>query len=366
MLSKLDPTQKVKVKDNFTIKQILYLVFFLIAAFYIVFILLFHYINENIQSVYLKLAILVVAALLNLYLIKELLEKFLFRKIRVIYKIIREAKLSKKEKEAVEIGNVSLETVTNDVVEWTERTNKEIESLKSLEEYRKSYVGNISHELKTPIFSIQGYLHTLLDGGLNDPSINKSYLLKASNNADRLQNIIEDLEIISKLESKDVVIEKKKFDLKSLTKEIFEDLESMAGQKQIKLQFKEGASSSALVNADKETIRQVLVNLIVNAIKYGKDGGNVRISFYDLEGQILTEVSDNGPGIEEQHIKHLFDRFYRVDTSRSRKIGGSGLGLSIVKHIIEAHNQTINVRSTIGLGSTFGFTLEKAGGWSTI
>lgn len=364
MLNKLDPTQKVKVKDNFTIRQIIYVIFFLIAAFYLIFILFFYWINENIQSTYLKLAILVLTALINLYLIKVLLERFVFRKIRVIYKIIRDAKLTRKEKEAVDIGSASLESVTDEVVEWTERTTKEIESLKTLEEYRKSYVGNISHELKTPIFSIQGYLHTLLDGGLNDPSINKSYLLKASNNADRLQNIIEDLEIISKLESNDVILDKKRFDIKALTKEIFDDLENLAAQKQVKLQFKEGASSTTFVNADKETIRQVLVNLIVNAIKYGKEGGNVRVSFYDMETLALIEVSDNGPGIEEQHLKHLFDRFYRVDSSRARKIGGSGLGLSIVKHIIEAHGQTINVRSTIGLGSTFGFTLEKATSWT--
>lgn len=297
---------------------------------------------------------------INVYIVKNVLERFVFRKIKVIYKIIRDAKLTKKEKESVDIGSATFEAVTEDVIEWTRDTQQEIESLKSLEEYRKSYVGNISHELKTPIFSIQGYLHTLLDGGLEDPKINRNYLEKASSNADRLQNIVEDLETISKLESDAVALEFKKFDIKALTKDIFDDLDKMSKEKQIKLQFKDGASPNTMVNADKDCIRQVMTNLVVNAIKYGREGGSVKVSFYDLEGQILIEISDNGVGIEDKHLKHLFDRFYRVDTSRSRKIGGSGLGLSIVKHIVEAHHQTINVRSTLGLGSTFGFTLEKA------
>lgn len=344
---------------NLSIRQLTYFVIACISLLYLVFISIHYLLARYFESALLQLLLVFMGLGINIYIVKNVLERFVFRKIKVIYKIIRDSKLTKKEKESVDIGSATFEAVTEDVIEWTRDTQQEIESLKSLEEYRKSYVGNISHELKTPIFSIQGYLHTLLDGGLEDPKINRSYLEKASSNADRLQNIVEDLETISKLESDALALEFKKFDIKSLSKDIFEDLDKMAREKQIKLQFKDGASPNTVVNADKECIRQVMTNLLVNAIKYGKEGGSVKVSFYDLESQILIEVSDNGVGIEEKHLKHLFDRFYRVDTSRSRKIGGSGLGLSIVKHIIEAHNQTINVRSTIGLGSTFGFTLER-------
>ncbi|MBK7789636.1 MAG: sensor histidine kinase [Saprospiraceae bacterium] len=345
---------------NLSIRQLTFFVIACISFLYLVFISIHYLLSRYFPSPWLQLLFVFMGLAINVYIVKNVLERFVFRKIKVIYKIIRDAKLTKKEKESVDIGSATFEAVTEDVIEWTRDTQQEIESLKSLEEYRKSYVGNISHELKTPIFSIQGYLHTLLDGGLEDPSINRNYLEKASGNADRLQNIVEDLETISKLESDAVALEFKKFDIKVLTKEIFDDLDKMAWEKQIKLQFKEGASPNTTVNADKDCIRQVMTNLVVNAIKYGREGGSVKVSFYDLESQILIEVSDNGVGIEDKHLKHLFDRFYRVDTSRSRKIGGSGLGLSIVKHILEAHHQTINVRSTLGLGSTFGFTLEKA------
>ena len=179
-------------------------------------------------------------------------------------------------------------------------------------------------------------------------------------NTVRLQNIVEDLDTITKLESGQVQMDFRRFDIRELVEDIFKDLKSMARKKKVSLKFKEGTSKPFFVLADRDSIRQVLTNLIVNSIKYGKDGSTIKLSFYDTESEILTEVSDNGLGIEEKHLKHVFDRFYRVDSSRSRKQGGSGLGLSIVKHIIEAHDQTINVRSTINIGSTFGFTLKKA------
>ena len=187
------------------------------------------------------------------------------------------------------------------------------------------------------------------------------YLKRAAENTERLQNIVEDLEIISKLESGQVDMEMRKFDIRELVNDIFMDLSAMAKEKNISLMLKEGASQPFQVIADRESIRQVLTNLLVNSIKYGKEGGNTKVSFYDMDTLILIEVSDNGIGMEEKHIKHVFDRFYRVDSSRSRKQGGSGLGLAIVKHIIEAHGQTINLRSTLNIGSTFGFTLKKAG-----
>lgn len=266
---------------------------------------------------------------------------------------------AKKDKYADDITKESLEDVNTKVMEWAENTKKELATLKSLEEYRKNYVGNISHELKTPIFSIQAYLYTLLEGGLYDENINKDYLRRAVDNTVRLQNIVEDLEVITKLESGQMEMELRKFDIRQLTNDIFKDLKSMAKKKKISLKFKEGASHPYFVMADREAIRQVITNLLVNSIKYGKEGGTTKVSFYDTESEILIEVSDNGLGIDEKHLKHVFDRFYRVDSSRSRKQGGSGLGLSIVKHIVEAHDQTINVRSTPEVGSTFGFTLKK-------
>ncbi|MBK8346491.1 MAG: sensor histidine kinase [Saprospiraceae bacterium] len=304
-----------------------------------------------------SLLLIAVILLINLLIVKYFIEKYVFRKIKLIYKLIYD---SKKEKPGQDLSGESLEDVNTKVMEWAENTKKEIATLKSLEEYRKNYVGNISHELKTPIFTIQAYLHTLLEGGLYDDQINKDYLRRAVDNTERLQNIVEDLDIITRLESGNAELDLKKFDIRELVKDIFLDLKSIAKKKKISLLLKEGSAPSFFVIADRDAIRQVFTNLLVNSIKYGKEGGTTKVSFYDMDTEILTEVSDNGIGIEEQHLKHVFDRFYRVDSSRSRAQGGSGLGLSIVKHIIEAHDQTINIRSTVNVGSTFGFTLKKA------
>ncbi|MEL7021485.1 MAG: ATP-binding protein, partial [Bacteroidota bacterium] len=253
-----------------------------------------------------------------------------------------------------------IDTVEQEVEEWAENQEKELERYKTWAEYRRRFVGDISHELKTPIFNIQGYIHSLLDGGLQDERINVAFLNKAAKNIDRLQTIVEDLEAISRLESGGVIIEPTELDIRKLTAEVFEDLEFKAAAKNVALDFKEGASYGYKVVADRESIRQVLTNLINNSIKYGEENGRTKVGFYDMDKYILIEVADNGIGIPAEHLPHVFDRFYRVDKSRSRAQGGSGLGLSIVKHIIEAHKQTINVRSTPQMGSTFGFTLAKA------
>ena len=229
-----------------------------------------------------------------------------------------------------------------------------------LQQQQQNFMMAVTHELKTPIFNIQGYLDSLIDGGLDDPRVNKLFLQRAAKNVERLQTIVLDLETISRLESGQLILELQTFDIKDLAKEVFEDMEIKAAEKNLSLEFKEKASSSIKVRADREKIRQVLVNLIQNSIKYGIPNGRTRVGFYDMDRMVLVEVADNGIGIPKQHLSHIFDRFYRVDKSRSRDQGGSGLGLSIVKHIIEAHKQTINVRSTPNFGSTFGFTLEKA------
>lgn len=292
-------------------------------------------------------------------LFRYFLQQYIYRKVKLIYKIIHQAKSSVKGKE-MRMNEDILGNVDKEVFRWAEDRRKQIEDMKSLENYRRSFLGNISHELKTPIFSLQGYLHTLLEGGVYDEQINLKYLRNATRNVDRLITIVDDLEAISKLESGEMELDIQKFDIKKLVQEVFEDVEMQASQKKISLGFKQGANQSVLVMADRENIRQVLMNLVVNSLKYGREGGETKVSFYDMDKYILVEVSDNGLGIEEKHLPHLFDRFYRVDKSRSRELGGSGLGLAIVKHIIEAHKQTINVRSTVGVGSTFGFTLAKA------
>ncbi len=252
-----------------------------------------------------------------------------------------------------EIDNLNLE-----IAAWVEERKNEIERLKKLEVYRKEFLGNVSHELKTPIFNIQGYVLTLLDGGLEDPSINRNYLTRAEKSVDRMITIIDDLEAISQLETGELQIEPERFDIVVLMKDIVDALEMKATEKGIILTLPE-EKNPLFVIADRFRIRQLIVNLIVNSIKYGKEYGETKIRFYDAGDTISIEISDNGIGIAKKHLPRLFERFYRVDKSRSREQGGTGLGLAIVKHIIEAHNQTINVMSTEEVGTVFSFTLKK-------
>ena len=279
----------------------------------------------------------------------------------MIYKVIHHQKLPPEFKAGrLDMDRNILGDVEREVSEWAAKYEKEEEELEQLASYRRRFIGDVSHELKTPIFNIQGFIHTLLDGAIHDSSVNVQFLQRAAKNVDRLQAIVEDLETINKLEAGQMMLDLREFDLRGLVDEVFEDLEMRARERNIRLVYKEGANQHFHVRADKENIRQVLVNLIYNSIKYGQEDGATKVSFYDMENYVLVEVSDNGLGIPEEHLKYVFDRFYRVDKSRSRDAGGTGLGLAIVKHIIEAHKQTINVRSSVGQGSTFGFTLEKA------
>ncbi len=300
--------------------------------------------------------------LLSYFLFSFILRRFIYDKIKLIYKNIHTLKISKEEKNKnVDLHEDVIRKVSEDVADWAEEHKKEIEGLKKLELYRKEFLGNVSHELKTPIFNIQGYILTLLDGALEDPEVKRDYLEKTEKNIERMINIVQDLEIISRLESGEINLEFSKFNIVALTREIYEMLEIKAQQKNISLLFHDSISydSEVYVYADKEKIRQVMINLIDNSIKYGSEGGRTKVSFYDMDENILVEISDNGIGIESKHISRLFERFYRVDKSRSRNQGGSGLGLAIVKHIIESHKQTVNVRSAPEVGSTFAFTLKK-------
>jgi two-component system, OmpR family, phosphate regulon sensor histidine kinase PhoR len=300
--------------------------------------------------------------LISYFVFSFIIRRFIYDKIKLVYKAIHTLKIPKKEKiKDIDLHEDIISKVNKDVADWAEEHKREIEDLKRLETYRKEFLGNVSHELKTPIFNIQGYILTLLDGAMDDPAVKKDYLEKTEKNIDRMIHVIQDLEIISSLETGELKLDHTNFEIVSLTREIFEFLEAKANRKNIKLCFHDNIDSDTrvLVSADKEKIRQVMINLIENSINYGNENGRTKVSFYDMDENILVEVSDNGIGIEEKFIPRLFERFYRVDKSRSRNQGGSGLGLAIVKHIIESHKQTINVRSTPGVGSTFSFTLKK-------
>ncbi len=291
----------------------------------------------------------------------QYLKRYIYRKIKLVYKTIHQHKLTPEEKSnSVNVREDIIEQVEEDVSTWIQEQNLQIAELKRFDEYRQRFLGDISHELKTPIFNVQGYLETLLDGALEDEKVRRRYIEKAAKNVERLNTIVEDLESISRLENGKEILDMQVFGILDLVNEVFDELEMKAQQKGIQLQIKPGATTNFPVLADRENIRQVLINLVNNSIKYGKEKGTSKVAFYDMDKNVLIEVADDGIGIREDHMPRIFERFYRIDKSRSRQAGGSGLGLSIVKHIIEAHEQTINVRSSAELGSTFGFTLAKA------
>ncbi len=290
------------------------------------------------------------------------LQTFIYRKIKLIYKFIYQTKASKREEFYYKniLPQKGIDEVSEDVEAWAEQRKAEIEMLQQNEAYRKEFLQNLSHELKTPIFAIQGYVDTLLNGALENTDVNKKFLQSTSRNVDRLVNLVDDLDEISKLEMGEQLLFQDNFIIQDLLKEVYESLSIKADEKEIRCLIKKGCELPLSVYADKEKIRQVLINLVDNAIKYGKQNGVIESSFYKVDGaRVLIEISDDGSGISEEHLNRIFERFYRTDLARSRKVGGSGLGLSICKHIIEAHGQSIHVRSKIDVGSTFGFTLQS-------
>ncbi len=317
-----------------------------------------YYINSGIGVILSELLLfLAISYLILLFSLK----KYIHDKIKPVYKTILDlpsGSVSAERKEG-KSSNI-LSEVQTDVESWARIQKQEIERLKDLEKYRKEFVGNVSHELKTPIFNIQGYILTLLEGGIDDPKINKLYLQRTENSINRMISIVEDLESITKLESGELKLKMEKFDIVSLVEEVFEMEQMKAAEQKINLEFSIRPDRPVYVHADKKRMNEVLNNLINNAIKYGKKKGFVKVGFYDMDDHVLVEVTDNGIGMEKKDLSRVFERFYRTDKSRSRVQGGTGLGLSIVKHIIEAHNQTINVKSKPDEGSTFSFTLEKA------
>ena len=258
-----------------------------------------------------------------------------------------------------DISNLNLDSATSDLIKLIQERTTEINVLKDQDSYRKEFLGNVSHELKTPLFTIQGYILTLLDGALKDKSVRDKYLKRAAKGVDRLINIVLDLDLITQFESGIKIVEKKKFDIVELIQNVFDLIEIESEKNRISLVYDKNYSNPIYVFADEERILQVLTNLLVNSLKYGVEGGRTEVSLVNSDDKILIRVSDDGIGVHPEHLPRLFERFYRVDATRSRKKGGSGLGLSIVKHIIEAHNENIYVESEFGKGTTFSFTLQQ-------
>ncbi len=286
---------------------------------------------------------------------------FIYERIKELYDFMDEAKSGSANfsMDRVSLDEDFLRSARQDMMTWAIERRKEIEQLKKMEAYRKEFVGNVSHELKTPIFNIQGYIFTLLDGGIEDTSINRDYLERAARSVERMITIVEDLDVISQMESGELQPYLEKTDLANLVSDVFKAQDIKTKDKKIKLQF-DKSYEKVFVMADKGLIRQVFTNLIVNSIKYGKPEGTTTVRFKESSGLLKIEVQDNGIGISKAHLPRIFERFYRVDKGRSREHGGTGLGLAIVKHIVEAHHQTIEVKSTEGEGTCFSFSLPLA------
>lgn len=296
--------------------------------------------------------------LISFFIIQYRVENFIYKRVKKIYDNVTLLDASTLRPNQI---TTDMATLTREVEKFAEDKKLEIETLKIRETYRKEFMGNVSHELKTPLFTVQGYILTLLDGALKDKSVRKKYLQRAGKGVERLIYIVKELDMITKLESGALHLNIENINIVEVVKNSFDLLEMKADKKNITLTFDMDYEKPIWVYADRERIQQVITNLIVNSIKYGKKGGTTEVSIENLiKNKVIVRVTDNGEGIEKANIPRLFERFYRVDKSGSRKEGGSGLGLSIVKHIIEAHNEKIYVESVFGVGSEFSFTLEKS------
>lgn len=294
----------------------------------------------------------------SFFVLQFRVEKFIYKRVKKIYDDVSLLDSTTLRNQPI---TTDMATLTQDVQKFARDKKIEIETLKVREEYRREFLGNVSHELKTPLFTVQGYLSTLLDGAMNDKTIRKKYLERAEKGVERLIHIVKDLDMITKLEAGDMNLEYSEFNIIDVVQNVFDLLEMKADEKNIMLMFDMKYTKPVMVWADQEKIQQVVTNLIMNSIKYGKENGTTEVSIEDLvNNKVIVRITDNGEGIQKQHVPRLFERFFRVDKSGARSEGGSGLGLSIVKHIIEAHHQKIYVESKYGYGSEFSFTLEKA------
>lgn len=292
------------------------------------------------------------------YVVQLRLETFIYKRVKKIYDDLKLLESSSFSKSQI---TTDMATLTQEIDKYAKNKKMEIETLKVREQYRKEFIGNVSHELKTPLFTVQGYISTLIEGAFKDEKLLQKYLDRADKGVERLTYILNDLDMITKLETGDLILTKETFDIVKLINHVFDQLEIKASKKDITLMFDREYTESSMVKGDKQRLQQVVSNLIVNSIKYGNTQGTTEISIENLiKNKVIIRVTDNGEGIEQEHLPRLFERFYRVDKSGSRKEGGSGLGLAIVKHIIEAHSEQIYIESQLGVGSEFSFTLEKA------
>lgn len=288
------------------------------------------------------------------------IERFLYHKVKIIYKTIHSLKRQSESRQKIQMSADVLSEINREVADWADEKIREVKDLRSAENYRREFIGNLAHELKTPVFNIQGYIESLLDTELNDVELNRKFLDRANTSCERMVDLLKDLDQIAKIESGNMPLDLSRFDVVKLAKETVDMLETEARERNVELKLRNANEKPIMVEADRKRVQQVFVNLLVNSIAYGKEGGETRVRFYDMDDNVLIEIADDGLGIASEHLPRLFERFYRVDKSRSRNEGGSGLGLAICKHIIDSHSQSISVRSTEGVGSTFAFTLKKA------
>lgn len=306
-------------------------------------------------------------ALATYLVFRYTINTFIYDKIKLVYKTIHQMKIGKKKEDLrkkLDSGDDIISDVANEVKEWEKVKSAEIDALKTEEKFRREFIGNLAHELKTPIHIIQGFITTLQDAPDMDAETRSKFIEKAARNVDRMINLINDLDTISRLESRQVQLELDSVNIVKLVEEVFESLEIKARERNIRIYIKHDNISSPFVYGEAAALKQVLMNLVYNSLVYGNQGGSTKVSFFDMGDHILVEVADDGPGIAPEHLNRIFERFYRVDKSRSRNMGGTGLGLAIVKHILEAHvemagAQPINVRSEVGKGATFSFALLK-------
>lgn len=315
-----------------------------------------------VDNAYLPLIVTFLLAFSSTFLLVYLTLEFLvFREINKIYSLLD--KLKKKDfkaiRETVSVHSNPLKKLNDEIFAYTTRKQQEIDDLKRLEEFRREFLADVSHELKTPIFAAQGFIHTLIDGAVDDKLVRDKFLAKAARSLDGLDALVQDLLTLSQMEIGAIKMHKEKTDLYALTQEVFEQLEEKAASRNISLRFDKKSDQHAWVKADRQRISQVMTNLVNNAIKYGNENGKVAISFTHIKDQVLVTVRDNGPGISPEHLKRIFERFYRVEKSRSKDNGGTGLGLAIVKHIVEAHKSKVTVTSKMEKGTTFQFKLDR-------
>lgn len=342
---------KFKKSYKFALKSSFYITLFFLAV-----ILLYHFFIQPLHLL-IVLAFSTIFYFATFFLIQFRVEHFIYKRVKKIYDDVSLLETTSYINQPI---TTDMATLTKEVKKFARDKKLEIETLKIREEYRKEFLGNVSHELKTPLFTIQGYLLTLLDGAMEDKNIRTKYLERAEKGVERLIYIVKDLDMITKLEVGEINLDVTRFNIVEVIQNVFDLFEMKASNKNITLTFDTRYSKPIWVMADQEKIQQIVTNLVVNSIKYGKKGGTTEVSIEDLiNNKVIVRITDNGEGIEKQNIPRLFERFYRVDKSGARSEGGSGLGLAIVKHIIEGHDEKIYVESQIGVGSEFSFTLEK-------